>query len=148
MRSRRFARSAPFLVAATLLVAGLGAQPSRAEPPPGETLYRRYCASCHGVLGDGTGPVAPSLALRPSDLTRLAERHGWPLPKELLARYIDGREQVPAHGSREMPVWGRRLYEGVQPGPGLEGAKAVVIWAILDYLETIQGAHVSDAAQR
>ena len=34
----------------------------------GETIYQKQCVSCHGVNGDGTGPIAPSLAHRPANL--------------------------------------------------------------------------------
>ena len=34
----------------------------------GRVLYTTYCASCHGVDGRGSGPVAGSLVVRPSDL--------------------------------------------------------------------------------
>jgi mono/diheme cytochrome c family protein len=33
-------------------------------------LHRRYCASCHGVAGDGTGPLAALLSPYPRDFRR------------------------------------------------------------------------------
>ncbi len=39
------------------------------------------------------------------DLTKLTARNGGTFPRARLARLIDGREDVDAHGSREMPVW-------------------------------------------
>ena len=35
----------------------------------GEKLYANQCVSCHGVDGQGTGPVAASLRHPPADLT-------------------------------------------------------------------------------
>lgn len=35
----------------------------------GESIFETQCAACHGVDGQGTGPVAGSLAHRPADLT-------------------------------------------------------------------------------
>ena len=35
----------------------------------GERLYQADCASCHGASGQGNGPAAPSLPVRPADLT-------------------------------------------------------------------------------
>jgi putative copper resistance protein D len=35
----------------------------------GAELYRRHCASCHGVAGHGDGPAARALAKDPADLT-------------------------------------------------------------------------------
>ena len=34
----------------------------------GERLYRRACATCHGLKGDGNGPSAAGLDPRPEDL--------------------------------------------------------------------------------
>lgn len=50
----------------------------------GEELYRRLCASCHGVEGRGDGPVAASLRVEVPDLTRTASR----------ARGMDPRERI------------------------------------------------------
>jgi len=75
----------------------------------GRTTFVRYCASCHGVGGDGTGPAAPALITRPPDLRRLHGRYGTPLDRERIGSVIDGRTPIAAHGSREMPVWGERF---------------------------------------
>lgn len=45
---------------------------ARADEVPGsavrgKVLYRRYCVSCHGVLGNGRGESAPWLAVKPRD---------------------------------------------------------------------------------
>jgi mono/diheme cytochrome c family protein len=42
------------------------AAPSPADPARGKPLYAMYCASCHGVHGDGDGPVAASLNPKPA----------------------------------------------------------------------------------
>jgi mono/diheme cytochrome c family protein len=75
----------------------------------GRVTYLRYCASCHGVHGDGRGPVSRALTFRPSDLRELSRRYGTPLDRERLAAVIDGRTEVAAHGDRDMPVWGERF---------------------------------------
>ncbi len=36
---------------------------------PGERVYARYCATCHGPDGRGNGPAAPSMIPRPRDFT-------------------------------------------------------------------------------
>lgn len=76
----------------------------------GRALYVEYCASCHGSSAEGDGPVARALSTPPANLRRLAERFGNPLPEDQVARYIDGRAQVKAHGPRDMPVWGARFH--------------------------------------
>jgi hypothetical protein len=83
--------------------------------------------------------VAPFLFTPPPDLTQLSARYGSPLPRAALAEFIDGRRDVRAHGMREMPVWGERLYEDLPPDVGLEAAKASTIYLILEFLESVQG---------
>jgi len=103
----------------------------------GKRYFVKYCASCHGVNGDGHGPVAPELSKPPTNLRLLAEKYGMPLPAARLASMIDGRSAVRAHGNREMPVWGEKLY---QLGEGERGDTGVseVIGKIVAYLDTIQ----------
>jgi mono/diheme cytochrome c family protein len=77
--------------------------------------YRRACASCHGETARGDGPVASSLVVPPPDLTRLAARHGGAFPFDHVVAVISGRRAIPAHGTREMPVWSRR-FDTAEPG--------------------------------
>ncbi len=73
----------------------------------GPTLYKTYCAVCHGVNGKGDGPVAPLLKTLPPDLTLIAHRHNGKFPREAVERSIMGDSQHPsAHGTRAMPIWG------------------------------------------
>jgi mono/diheme cytochrome c family protein len=135
----------PFAIgsaAAGLALLGASLVNGQTEPDAlesGARLYQAYCAACHGVSGRGGGPVAASLVVAPPDLTRLGKRYGLPLPREQLARYIDGRADVAAHGPREMPVWGEVLYPGESEKSGpREAARSGTIRLILDYLESIQ----------
>jgi mono/diheme cytochrome c family protein len=103
----------------------------------GQQLFRRYCASCHGVDASGDGPVAKSLKTPPANLRLLADKYGSPLPGPALAELIDGRKAVRAHGTSDMPVWGERLYatgEGNRGETGISDA----IRKIVAYLNTIQ----------
>ncbi|MDJ0849974.1 MAG: cytochrome c [Myxococcota bacterium] len=128
----------------TVALCCLVAHVSAAQPPTGSAagreLYVSYCASCHGLDGRGGGPRAAELMVPPPDLTRLHERYGNPLPRERVAAFIDGRENVEAHGPREMPVWGERFFEG-DPGPprGVESARRRTIDVLVDYLQALQG---------
>lgn len=73
----------------------------------GPTLYKAYCASCHGTDARGGGPMARSLKIPPPDLTRIYMRNGGTFPLKRIARIISGEDQLPGgHGTREMPVWG------------------------------------------
>jgi mono/diheme cytochrome c family protein len=73
---------------------------------PGQALYRRYCAACHGLDGRGSGVVSGFMSPKPIDLTQLAVNAGGDFPFDQTVRAIDGRETVRAHGNPEMPVWG------------------------------------------
>lgn len=72
----------------------------------GKATYATYCASCHGVDLRGKGDIAATLSSKPTDLTRLAEKNDGVFPEERLSQVVDGRAEVAAHGTREMPVWG------------------------------------------
>ena len=75
----------------------------------GVDLFRFYCASCHGPDGRGHGPAAVALRTTPPDLSTLSLRHGGSFPRQDVDLYFTGDELRPtaAHGSKEMPVWGR-----------------------------------------
>lgn len=117
-----------------------GAARAAEEPAPasGEDLYRRFCSSCHGIDGKGNGPVAPVLRETPKDLTRIAQRRRGAFPKAELVRKIDGRDVAIAHGTREMPVWGKDFGEAVTPGTAAETVRRGTAQLIVDYLATIQ----------
>jgi hypothetical protein len=79
----------------------------------------------------GRRPEAPAL-------DALAARFGSPLRRDELAAFIDGRRELPAHGTREMPVWGVRLYEGFPKSPGTETVREGTVEMIVEYLESVQ----------
>jgi mono/diheme cytochrome c family protein len=109
-------------------------EPSSAEA--GDYLYKTYCASCHGKSAEGDGPLAPSLRLRPPDLTRFARRNAGKFDAEKVAKAIDGREDVKGHGSSDMPVWGdafKRASEGYS-----EKRVRARVDALVGYLEGLQ----------
>ncbi len=105
----------------------------------GRALYLRDCASCHGIDADGRGPVAPALKTPPADLRILSKRYGNPLPEDQIARFIDGRADVLAHGPREMPIWGERVWA---PGEAEEKETKVShrVADLVAYLQSIQKA--------
>jgi mono/diheme cytochrome c family protein len=117
-----------------------------AESPPtpeeavrvGHQHFVRYCSACHGVEGRGDGPAAAALQPPPADLTRIAQRRGGHFPAPEIATYIDGRTWVPAHGQREMPVWGERLKEIAGGGVLGEVVAQSQIWLLLQYLQSLQ----------
>jgi mono/diheme cytochrome c family protein len=104
----------------------------------GGVLYARYCPACHGPDADGRGPVADVLRQPPTDLRRLGERYGAPLPADRIARFIDGRDRVTAHGTSEMPIWGERFRVPEPEASGREPAIDPRIRAMVEWLATIQ----------
>lgn len=88
----------------TLLAAALVAAPALAQDPlEGAVLYADYCSVCHGADLRGDGPMAPIFTVPPADLTRLGA--GADFPTLAVARQIDGRDPMLAHGG-EMPLFG------------------------------------------
>ena len=108
----------------------------------GAAQYRQYCASCHGMTGEGDGRVAKKLEPPPPALTTLSQRHGGVFPAEYVSRIIDGREERKAHGARVMPVWG--TYYGIlaqgqgRDAPDTETAIGQRISALIEHLRSIQ----------
>lgn len=82
----------------------LSAEPAKVDI--GRREYMSNCASCHGATGRGDGINKPWLTRTPADLTVLAKANGGVFPIAHVYEAIDGRRDVAAHGSREMPVWG------------------------------------------
>ncbi len=103
----------------------------------GKKLYMRNCAACHGVKADGNGPAAPALNPKASDLRFLTTRYGNPLPQDQIARFLDGRADVIAHGPRDMPVWGEKVWEFPE-GQGNPRQVTPRIAALIAYLQSIQ----------
>ncbi len=72
----------------------------------GQLLFNQKCAICHGSAGKGDGALGLQLKEQPADISRLSERNGGTFPFWQVYGKIDGREDIGAHGPREMPVWG------------------------------------------
>ena len=104
----------------------------------GEDLYRRFCASCHGVAGRGDGPVSTSLRVEVPDLTLVASRANGSYPRERVVRIIDGRHIIGAHGTRTMPVWGEDLARLEIGNPEAERAAQIIIGRLADYVGSLQ----------
>jgi cytochrome c len=76
------------------------------SPVSGKDMYTAYCAVCHGTDGKGGGPAASALKIPPTDLTLLSKNNGGKYPALKVAASIRGESALPAHGSKDMPVWG------------------------------------------
>ena len=124
-----------------LLLACLSISARRAaedeEIANGRNLYMDHCAACHGTNGDGHGPMEHELRTPPADLRLLSRRYGNPLPEDQIARFIDGRADVAAHGPRDMPVWGEEVWQYPE-GQGNPSQVRVRVAEIIHYLQSIQ----------
>ncbi len=111
-------------------------------PPGGQRDFLTYCAPCHGLDGSGDGPVAVALTKTPPTLTGLAAANGGAFPAERVTAVILGAAEVAAHGTREMPVWGRWFgYEADDPSLTRAERQAKVdarVAGIVAYLASIQ----------
>ena len=105
----------------------------------GKRTYDRACSSCHGLDARGDGPVAPSLKVRPTNLTLLAKRNGGVFPRERVTAIVTGDIPLAAHGTREMPVW-RMRFAPTSSGAAAAAALRTRRWldGMIDYLESIQ----------
>jgi hypothetical protein len=130
-------RSLPLLC---LVVAVLlnGCTREQGTHPPGEVLYHRHCASCHGVAGKGDGPLAASLRKLPPDLTTLARRAGGQFDEATVMAVIDGKRFVAEHGPREMPVWGVVFDEELKDQPYTQYTGLLRAQVLADYLRSLQ----------
>lgn len=91
------------------LAAALAATPVLSQDiDAGAVLFRDHCATCHGLSGQGDGPMTKILSVEPPDLTRLAAVESGTYPLERVVRRIDGRDEVLAHGG-PMPIYGMIL---------------------------------------
>jgi mono/diheme cytochrome c family protein len=115
-----------------------GGQPPRLtiESMAGREVFEFYCAPCHGRSGRGDGPVAAALTTRPTDVTLLARQRGGVFPGAEVRTMLAGSSErpTPAHGSREMPVWGP-IFRALDPDARRAEARLA---GVVSYLESIQ----------
>ncbi len=103
--------------------------------PSGRTMYKQYCAACHGADGKGRGPATPTLKRRVPDLTTLAKRHLGKFPYDYVESVLRFGPGFSAHGSAEMPVWGP-IFQYLENYN--EAAVRQRIKNLCDYIESIQ----------
>jgi mono/diheme cytochrome c family protein len=105
------------------------------SPASGKEMYMSYCAVCHGTDGKGGGPAASALKVPATDLTLLSKTNGGKYPALKVTSTIRGETTLPAHGSKEMPVWGT-LFWSMSSGHQSEVQQRVV--NLTRYIETMQ----------
>lgn len=145
MLVKRFNRT---IIQAAALILGASINVASAADKPkdiGKIEYEGACAVCHGPSGKGGGLFASQLVAKLPDLTMLASNNGGVFPFDRVYQIIDGRQEVKAHGSRSMPIWGERFnmqssaYFENSPSGDTESAARSRILALTEYLYRLQG---------
>ncbi len=93
----------------------------------GQALFAQHCVACHGLAGEGNGPAAAGLRIKPVDLT---QPHIW--------RHTDG----------EMFWWLTHGIDDPEAGPGgalaMPGFQTAIPdegrWALIDYVRAHSAA--------
>jgi mono/diheme cytochrome c family protein len=73
----------------------------------GKAEYEQKCVICHGILGKGDGVYGQMLKKPATDLTVLSKNNGGVFPFARVFETIEGTHELKAHGTREMPIWGK-----------------------------------------
>ena len=105
------------------------------SPVSGHEMYITYCAACHGTDGKGGGPAASALKVPPPNLTLLSKSNGGKFPSDKVSAILGGTADLPAHGSKEMPVWGH-LFWSVSHGSS--GEVQLRMRNLTKYIESLQ----------
>jgi mono/diheme cytochrome c family protein len=105
------------------------------SPASGKEMYTTYCAVCHGTDGKGGGPAATALKVPPADLTTLSKSNGGKYPALKVTSAIRGESNMPAHGSKDMPVWGSLFWT---MSHGHEGEVQQRVSNLTQYIESLQ----------
>jgi len=108
---------------------------TQTSPTSGQEMYKAYCAVCHGVDGKGGGPAASALKAPPSDLTQLSKSNGGQYPDMKVVTIIRGQGNLAAHGTQEMPIWGKVFWS---MSHGHEGEVQQRITNLNSYIKSLQ----------
>lgn len=143
MSARRFILTVAVIVASAVLVMAQGQTPVVKHVPiratdatSGQDMFKSYCAVCHGENGKGNGPAAAALKVPPTDLTTLAQKNGGKYPALHVSSVVRGEAELPAHGNKDMPVWGP-LFLRLSQGHEAEVQQRIA--NLNQYVESIQG---------
>lgn len=143
MKPLTFLTVIPVVIAASLTsaaVAQTDTSAAQAQSNAGAEEYARACASCHGMSGQGDGPVAQYMTIEVPDLTQIAARNNGVFNLLNIIHIIDGRTGLRGHGS-PMPIWGDRYEASAASQIGDYGREVEVrgrVLSLATYLESLQ----------
>ena len=129
----------PLAFVASLSVAALAQAPRQPAPEffkstDGQELFKFYCANCHGMDAKGRA-ATPAMRTPSADLTMLSAANGGVFPHERVAAVIKhGATASPAHGPKDMPVWGA-IFRSMESNDTLVEIR---IENLVRYLESLQ----------
>ncbi|MHB1142016.1 MAG: c-type cytochrome [Sulfuricaulis sp.] len=99
-----------FLGTILVFIAGSGSAADKADARKvdiGKGEYEQKCTICHGPLGKGDGAYSVMLKKHATDLTTLSKKNGGVFPFARVFETIEGTHELKAHGTRDMPIWGK-----------------------------------------
>ena len=108
---------------------------ARTSASSGHEMFASYCSACHGKDGTGAGPAASALKEPPADLTVLSKNNGGKFPAAHVSAVLNGGVKAPAHGNKEMPVWGPIFWQTSQ---GHTGEVQLRVANLTKYVESLQ----------
>jgi hypothetical protein len=71
-------------------------------------------------------------------LTTIAKRRGGTFPETEIAEMVAGRRVTPAHGTRDIPIWGQRFGQMAPESPATAASARGQIVLFVAYLRSIQ----------
>jgi mono/diheme cytochrome c family protein len=104
----------------------------------GKKVYDTNCAVCHGREAKGDGVAMSLLTVKPADLTQIAKKNNGEFPFWKVYGIIDGREQIKAHGERDMPIWGAEFRVDASSTPTAESMVRGRVLELVYFLQSIQ----------
>ena len=106
----------------------------------GQKEFRRSCVLCHGLSGHGESVMTTFnlLKVTPPDLKQLSKRNKGKFPFWRVYRIIDGREEIFAHGTRDMPIWGDVFIRQEDTNLAADTRAIGRILTIVYYLQSVQ----------
>ena len=135
----------PTRIAAALLASGVfsvwGNGYAAGKVDFGKREFDSHCAVCHGLDGKGNGPYASLLKTKIPDLTTLSKKNYGLFPFERVYEVIEGTEVLKAHGTRDMPIWGKVYREEESHFDIVLNPEAYVrayLLALMDYISRLQ----------
>ena len=104
----------------------------------GQQMYVSYCAVCHGKGGKGDGPAAAALKAPPPDLTMLAKNNNGTFPAEHVEHVLQFGVDAPAHGAKDMPIWGPLLSSLQGKTSGGDALVQLRVRNLTNYIQSLQ----------